>query len=190
MTTSTAIQRSIMDTNLSFSDRQIRFVIGAGMIAATLITMPETLGMWSIVLLASIPFIAMAITGWDPVYAMLGKSTYVEGEEDIQQRSWTCPNLGTVDRGVRLGAGLLMIYGLLTMSVMNADMIITLFAIPLIISAIIAWDPLYAMLGINSFASQVDVAAAEPDANENTLAACYVFPKQQSTSSTGYPRAA
>ncbi|WP_455222761.1 YgaP family membrane protein [Kaarinaea lacus] len=189
MTTSNALQRSIMDTNLSFSDRQIRFVIGATMIAGTLVTMPETLGMWSIVLLGSIPFISMAITGWDPVYAMLGKSTYVEGEEDIQQRSWTCPNVGTVDRGVRLGTGLLLIYALMTMSAMHADMIITLFAIPLIVSAITAWDPFYAMLGINSFASQVDVAAVEPDASEETLAACYEFPQRRSTSAD-YPQAA
>lgn len=189
MTTSTAMQRSIMDTNLSFSDRQIRFAIGATMIAATLIVMPETLGMWSIVLLGAIPFITMAITGWDPIYAMLGKSTYVEGEEDIQQRSWTCPNVGTVDRGVRLGAGLMLIYALLTMSTMQAEMIVSFFAIPLIVSAITAWDPIYAMLGINSFASQVDVEAAEPDASEETLTACYAFPQRQSAPSD-YPRAA
>ncbi|WP_455366780.1 YgaP family membrane protein [Kaarinaea lacus] len=178
-----------MSTNLSFSDRQIRFVIGATMIAAPLIAMPETLGMWSIVLLGAIPFITMAITGWDPFYAMLGKSTYVEGEEDIQQRSWTCPNVGTIDRGVRLGAGLMMMYALMTMSTMQAEMITTLLAIPLIVSAIIAWDPLYAMLGINSFASQIDVEAAEPEASEQTLAACYSFPQRQPASS-GYPRAA
>jgi hypothetical protein len=189
MKTATAMQRSIMSSNLSFSDRQIRFVIGATMIAATLIAMPETLGMWSIVLLGAIPFITMAITGWDPVYAMLGKSTYVEGEEDIQQRSWTCPNVGTIDRGVRLGAGLMLMYALLTMSTMQADMVITLFAIPLIVSAITAWDPIYAMLGINSFASQVDVEAAEPEASEQTLAACYSLPQRQ-PASTGYPRAA
>jgi hypothetical protein len=178
-----------MDTNLSFSDRQIRFVIGATMIAATLIAMPQTIGLWSMVLLGAIPFVTMAITGWDPFYAMLGKSTYVEGEEDIQQRSWTCPNVGSVDRGVRLGTGLMLMYALLTMSTMQADMVITLLAIPLITSAITAWDPFYAMFGINSFASHVDVEAAEPDASEQTLAACYVFPQRQSASAS-YSRAA
>lgn len=177
MTTSTAMNRGIMKPNLSFSDRQVRFVIGATMIAGTLIAMPETIGLWSIVLLASVPFIAMAINGWDPLYALIGKSAYVEGEEDIQQRSWTCPNLGLIERAVRLGVGMTLIATLMTMNVMQADLIMTLLAIPLIMSAIIAWDPLYAMLGINSFASRVDVETAELDASEQTLGSCYDFPK-------------
>ena len=188
MITSTETQRTIMEPNLSFSDRQFRFVIGATMIAVALIMSPETMGMWSIVILASIPFITMAITGWDPVYAMLGKSSYVEGEEDIQQRTWSCPNIGAIDRAVRFGAGLMLMASLLTMNIMEADMVFTLLAIPLIITSITAWDPLYAALGINSFASHVDVEAAEPDASKKTLAACYVFPQPQN--STAIPRAA
>lgn len=189
MKTSTAMRRNIMDLNLSFSDRQVRFVIGASMIAATMIVSPETMGMWSIVLLASIPFIAMAIIGWDPLYAITGKSAYVEGEEDIQQRSWTCPNVGTIDRATRLGVGLFLIASLLAMSAMQAEMVITLLAIPLIATAIMAWDPLYAALGINSFASRIDVETAEPDASEQTLGACYVFP-QRGRSTISYPCAA
>jgi len=192
MVTSTAMQRSIMEPNLSFSDRQFRFVIGATTIAVALImspeTSPETMGIWSIVMLASIPFITMAITGWDPVYAMLGKSNYVEGEEDIQQRTWSCPNIGAIDRAVRFGAGLILMAALLTTNTMEADMVFTLLAIPLIITSITAWDPLYAALGINSFASHVDAEAAEPDASKQTLAACYVFPQQKN--STAISRAA
>ena len=67
MNTSTAMKRNIMQPNLSFSDRQVRFVIGATMIAGTLLVSPTTMGMWSFVLLASIPFITMAITGPEPV---------------------------------------------------------------------------------------------------------------------------
>ena len=189
MKTSTAINRNIMKPNLSFSDRQLRFVIGTTMIAATLIVAPETLGMWSIALLASVPLIAMAITGWDPLYAIAGKSAYIEGEEDIQQRSWTCPNLGAIDRASRLGAGLILIATLLTMNNMQSDLVVTLFAIPLIVTAIIAWDPLYAMLNINSFASRVDVETAELDAGQKTLGACYSFPRRDNTTGS-YPRAA
>lgn len=177
MSTSTVMNRGIMKPNLSFSDRQVRFVIGATMIAGTLVVMPETIGMWSIALLASIPFIAMAINGWDPLYALIGKSAYVEGEEDIQQRSWTCPNVGIIDRAVRAGVGMVLLATLLTMNVMTAELVVTLLAIPLVTSAIIAWDPLYAMLGINSFASKIDVETAELDASEQTLGACYVFPQ-------------
>ncbi|WP_455208697.1 YgaP family membrane protein [Kaarinaea lacus] len=182
MKTSTAIQRDFMSPNLSFSDRQFRFVIGASMVAAGIIVTPETMGMWSIVLLASIPFITMSITGWDPLYAILGKSTRVEGEEDIQQRSWTCPNVGTIDRAVRFSIGLMLLASLLTMTTMQADMVFTLLAIPLIVTAITAWDPFYAALGTNSFASRIDVEAAEPDASEQTLGACYIFPHRQRTS--------
>jgi len=178
-----------MKPNLSFSDRQLRFVIGASLIAATLIVTPQTMGLWSIVLLASIPFITMAITGWDPLYAIAGKTAYVEGEEDIQQRSWTCPNLGTIDRASRLGAGLVLIATLMTMNTMQSDLIITLLAIPLIVTAIIAWDPVYAALKINSFASRVDVETAELDVSEKTLGACYTFPSPVK-SSRPYSRAA
>ena len=189
MNTSTAMKRNFMQPNLSFSDRQIRFVIGATMIAATLIVTPETMGMWSIVALASIPFIAMAIIGWDPLYAIAGKSAYVEGEEDIQQRSWTCPNIGAIDRAVRFGAAMVLMATLMTMDVMQAGLVITLLAIPLVVTAITAWDPIYAALGVNSFASRIDVETAELDADEKTLGACYSFP-QSSRSSVPYPRAA
>lgn len=185
------MKRSILEPNLSFSDRQLRFVIGATMIGGVLIVAPMTMGLVSsALLLASIPFITMAIIGWDPVYAMTGKSTFVEGEEDIQQRSWTCPNLGTIDRAARFGVGLTLIISLMLMSTaMQAGMVLTLLAIPLIVTAIIAWDPLYAVLRINSFASQVDVEAAEPDASEQTLASCYIFPRRN-RADRDFPRAA
>jgi len=145
--------------------------------------------LWSVMLLASIPFITMAITGWDPLYAIAGKTAYVEGEEDIQQRSWTSTNLGAIDRVVRLGAGAVLIATLMTMNTMQSDLIITLFAIPLIVTAIIAWDPFYALMNINSFASRVDVETAEPDTSEQTLGTFYVFPESE-FDSTSYRRAA
>jgi hypothetical protein len=189
MDTSTTTQRHFMEPNLNFTDRQIRFVVGAIMIGSVLFVAPQTMGMWSLVALASIPIIASAIIGWDPLYAIAGKSTYVEGEEDIHQRCWTCSNVGTIDRAVRIGVGSMLIASLLTMNAMQADMVITLLSIPLIVSAITAWDPIYAALGINSFSSRIDVQAAEPDASENTLAECYVFPQRQ-RASAAYSHAA
>ena len=189
MNTTTAMKRNLMDTNLSFSHRQFRFVIGASLIAAPLYVAPETMGMWSIVLLASIPFISMAIIGWDPLYALAGKSSYVEGEEDIQQRSWTCPNIGSIDRAVRLSTGLGLMFILFNMSTMTSEMAITLLAVPLIVTAITAWDPFYAAFKINSFASHIDVEATEPDASAKTLSACYKFP-QPGQFSNNYPHAA
>ena len=184
MSTSTVMKRGTMKPNLSFADRQIRFVIGATMIAGTIVVMPETLGLWSILLLASIPFIAMAIVGWDPLYAVVGKSEYVEGEEDIQQRSWTCPNVGIIDRSVRIGVGMVMLATLLTIETMSTGVVITLLSVPLVMSAIMAWDPFYAMLGINSFASRIDVESLEIDATDQTLGACFIFPTNMETPET------
>jgi len=176
MITSTIIRsNNIMKQNLSFYDRQVRFVIGASAIMASLIYAPETMGVWSIALLGSVLLIATAITGWDPLYAVAGKSAYIEGEEDIQQRSWTCANLGSIDRVVRLAIGMVLLSMLLTMNVMQEGLVISLLAIPLIVTAIIAWDPFYALLNINSFASRIDVETAEPDASAETLGESYSF---------------
>lgn len=159
------------------------------MIAAVLVIAPETLGLWSVALLASIPFIVMSIIGWDPLYAIAGKSTYREG--DIEQRSWSCANLGTIDRGIRLGIGMLLVMSLLTMNVMSVELVIGLLAIPLIATAMFAWDPIYAALGINSFASIIDVEAAEPNASDEDLCSCYNFPLTNSLNTKeDYPRAA
>ena len=181
-------KESAYGPNLSFTDRQLRYIGGIALIAVPLAVAPETVGMWSILMLSSIPLIATAILGWDPIYALVGKNNYVEGEAQIEQRCWTCPNLGRLDRIARLGMGAGLIMTLLAVSTMNAEMVLTLLAIPLIVSAITAWDPFYAAMNINSFASRVDVSAAEPEASEQTMAACYNFP--QRLQKAGYSRAA
>jgi hypothetical protein len=176
------------DPNLSFTDRQIRYIGGIALIAVPLLVAPETLGLWSVMVLSSIPLIATAIMGWDPLYALVGRTTYAEGEEQIQQRRWTCPNIGIIDRVVRFGLGAGLIMTLFGMSTMSAEMAITLLAIPLIATAIIAWDPIYAAMNVNSFASRIDVDAAEPEAGEQAIATCYTFPTRQKK--MAYPRAA
>ena len=174
MTASTT--KLAMRSNLSFHGRQFRFALGSGIIALVLAVDPNPMGLWSLALLTSIPLIVMAIIAWDPVYALLGKTQYIEGEEDIRQRSWSHPNIGSIDRVARLGTGLILIYSLMTMSSMQGEMAIALLAIPLIVSAIIAWDPVYAALGTNSFASSLDVVSAEPETAPGRLANYYEFP--------------
>ena len=179
MKTSTTIRQYALDQNLSFMDRQIRAVIGSTMLAAPMMFGPEILGMWNMLMLAAIPVISSAIIGWDPIYALTGKNSYVANEEEIHQRDWSVSNVGIMDRGIRAGIGLLMLYSLMTMGTMNMDMVFSLLAIPLIMSAITAWDPVYAALGINSFGSRIDVEAAEPYATEKTIAEFYEFPTPQ-----------
>ena len=174
--------------NLSFLERQIRAAMGTAMIVVPMMINPVTMGLWSIVLLASIPVIASAITGWDPLYALVGKSSYLANEEDIEQRNWAYSNIGIVDRIARFAVGSALIYVLFTMNIMHEELIYTFMAIPLIITAMVAWDPIYALLGINSFGSHTDVEAAEPEATEQMLAKFYKFP--QPAENVDYPRAA
>jgi hypothetical protein len=82
----------------------------------------------------------------------------------------------------------MLVYALFTMDVMNAEMVYTLLAIPLMVTAIMAWDPIYALLRINSFASRNDVETAEPEANEHILTKFYEFP--QNIANVNYPKAA
>lgn len=183
------LRRQRLRQNLGFADRQVRAVIGTLMIAAPAIAVPETLGAWSILMLASVPLLTTAIMGWDPLYAMMDKSTYEYRSEDIHQRHWTHANMGIIERGIRLGIGSMMIAALFAMPSMSAGMGFTLMAIPLIVTAITAWDPIYAAMGLNSFGSRSDVEAAEPGISENTLAEYYEFP-QTRTHTQEYVKAA
>ncbi|MGD8938928.1 MAG: DUF2892 domain-containing protein [Gammaproteobacteria bacterium] len=178
-------RRKIIAQNIGFIDRQIRALAGAAMLITPLAIQPETMGSWSIIILLAIPLISSAIIGWDPIFALFGKSTFVETEAEIQQRSWSVANIGIMDRGIRLGVGGILLYSLLTITTtMTPGMAMTLLAIPLIVSAITAWDPIYAALNINSFGSRIDVEAAEPEADLATLAKCYKFPTTQPSTRT------
>lgn len=179
MNTSTLIERQRLCQNLGFTDRQTRAVIGTLMLATPVFAIPGALGMWSILMLASIPIMVTAIVGWDPIYAFTGKSTYESQSEDIQQRHWTNANIGIIERGIRLGVGLTMLAAIMGMPAMSASMAPALIAIPLIVTAITAWDPFYAAMSLNSFSSRVDVEAAEPGVSEDTLAEYYEFPQSR-----------
>jgi hypothetical protein len=177
MKTSANIEAQMLSQNIGFHDRQVRAAIGTLMIIAPMLAVSESLGNWSIVMLASIPVLMTAITGWDPLYAVTGLSTYEGRAEDIQQRHWSYANIGIIDRGIRLGAGLMMLSALMTMTSMTGGMALSLLAIPLVVTAIIAWDPIYAVMGINSLGSRLDVKAAEPETSDRTLAIYYELPR-------------
>jgi len=171
------LQQQRLRQNLGFADRQIRAIIGTLMLATPVIINPETLGLWSILMLASIPLLVTAIMGWDPIMALTGKSTYEYRSEDIHQRHWANANIGIIERSIRLVIGLAMVTALMGIPAMNGDMVLALLAIPLIVTAITAWDPLYAAMSMNSFGSRSDVEAAEPGMSETTLAEYYEFPQ-------------
>lgn len=182
------IKQGLLEQNVGFMDRQIRAVVGAAMIIAVLLDRPEISGLWSLFLLLSIPLIGSAILAWDPIYALLGKSFYVAKEEDIQQRKWLYSNIGIVDRVLRFAIGVLLLMSVLTVN--GEPAVISLVAIPFIATAIIAWDPVYALLGLNSFAKRIDAEVAEPGANHQSLAEYYQFPQLPKNDEAHFPRAA
>lgn len=179
MNTSSTNQGQQLGQNLGFADRQIRAVIGTVMLTAPVLTVSGSIGAWGILMLASVPVLVTTIMGWDPLYALMGKSTYEYHSEDIHQRHWTHNNIGIVERGIRFALGIMLLTALMGMPSMNAAMAFALLSVPLIVTAITAWDPFYAAMSMNSFSSISDVEAAEPGMSETTLAEYYEFPQSK-----------
>ena len=167
-----------LSPNISYQDRQIRILTGFSIILAFMLWAPTPLGFWGLAALMAIPIVASGIIAWDPFYALLGVNRFSETEGEIQQRSWSCPNIGMVDRIARLGVGLLLIATAFASSEFAWQSITTLLAIPVIMSVIMAWDPLYALSYTNTFASKSDVQSADPEQEEKTLAKFYRFPTE------------
>ncbi|MDH4276199.1 MAG: DUF2892 domain-containing protein [Gammaproteobacteria bacterium] len=69
------------------------------------------------------------------------------------------PNVGKIDRYARFGLAALIIGAVMAMSdydvLSSAYIVILLATIPLVMSAIVRWDPLYAMLHIHTLASDL-----------------------------------
>jgi hypothetical protein len=163
--------------NLSFTARELRIIVGSLAITGFLIAAPTPVGWWGVVALAAVPVIMSGIIAWDPVYSILGINKYNAIEGNVQQRSWTSSNIGTIDRISRFTVGALLIALTLNSTGFAGQSVTALFSIPLIMSAIMAWDPFYAIANTNTFASKADVQATEPEMEEATLAKCYIFPE-------------
>jgi hypothetical protein len=79
----------------------------------------------------------------------------------------TYANVGSLDRLARFGLGMLLIViGLVGQEPLGANVAMMLVAIPLVITALMAWDPFYALLGIRTATLR-----APPEALSATYAA-------------------
>lgn len=168
--------QKVLTPNISYQNREIRILAGMAMIISLMVAAPTPIGLWGLVALAAIPVIASGIIAWDPVHALFGINGYNAAEGEIKQRRWSCPNVGTVDRIARFGVGTLLLATAFTSTEIMWQSITTLLAIPVIMSAIVAWDPLYALAYTNTFASKSDVQSADPELKDSTLAKFYHFP--------------
>ncbi len=174
--TSKPLTTDTLTPNISYQSREIRILAGTATILALMIAAPTPIGLWGLAALIAIPVIASGIIAWDPVHALFGINHYNEAEGEIQQRRWSCPNVGTVDRIARFGVGILLLASAFTSTEIVWQSIIILLAIPVVMSAIMAWDPLYALAYTNTFASKADVQSADPELKDSTLAKFYHFP--------------
>lgn len=178
--TTNIVSKSKFSPNVSYQGREIRILAGAALIITFMLFAPTPVGWWGLSALIAVPIIASGMFAWDPVYALFGINRYNEVESDIHQRSWSCPNVGTVDRIARLIAGILLLATAFTSTDIAWQSVTTLLSIPVIMSAIMAWDPLYALAYTNTFASKSDVQSADPDQEETTLVKFYHFPQTTS----------
>jgi len=158
-----------MNPNLSFTDREFRCILAAVLILGVLLSEPAPLGYWSLMILASIPVITTAIVGWDPLYTLLGISTKHSGDHDLLQRDWSFANVGALDRVARFSmSGTIIV----TVLVGNGAFWASLLAAPIMLTAIMAWDPFYALADVNTLASKT-VAAESEEVNEDELPQYY-----------------
>jgi hypothetical protein len=122
--------------------------------------------------------------GWDPLYTLLGLNTDKQHDEEIHQRSWMLSNVGMFDRVLRIALGASLIGFTMSGTFTGVEMVAALVAVPLIITALIAWDPIYALTDINTFASRHDVEMANIELREETVAKLYDFPAPASIENT------
>ena len=170
--------------NLGITDREVRVLVGAGMIAAVMFYSPAPIGLWSLLALTAIPLIITGMVGWDPLYTLFGLNTDKQRDEQIHQRGWKLGNIGMFDRVIRIVLGAGLIGFTMSGTFTGVEMVAALVAVPLIVTALIAWDPIYAMTDINTFASRHDVELANAELREETVAKLYDFPTLVSADNT------
>jgi len=68
-----SIQHFNLSPNIGIIDKSIRYVVGASLIGVILIATPTPVGWLVLLPLIAIPILISAISGWDPIYALLQK---------------------------------------------------------------------------------------------------------------------
>lgn len=148
-------------TNMGSLDRLARLGIAALLVFIEL-TAGEPRGANVVMTLVAIPLIITALIGWDPIYAMLGKRTATLHAKSVDPRTYrnlnanTGLNVGLPDRVGRfiVTAGLLSVT-LFGTGAAEWGVYAALLSIPIMMTALVGYDPIYHMLGIRTaFISQ------------------------------------
>ena len=68
-----AIWHFDLSPNIGIFDKSVRYVVSTALIGAMLIATPTPVGWLVLLPLVAIPIFISAISGWDPIYALLQK---------------------------------------------------------------------------------------------------------------------
>ena len=145
-------QSSIYTPNVGNGDRLIRYFTGGALLGLFMVYTAASNRydeLLATLALVSIVVISTAIIRWDPLYALLRINTVA--------RTWKksrkfMANVGVTDRIVRLAIGSAMISGFAMFSPtpVGWTAILPLLAIPVIVTAITGWCPIYSVTRVST----------------------------------------
>ena len=141
-------------TNVGTADRYVRFAIGSGLIAVPLLFSGVDAEFAALTSLVAIPIIFTAIARWCPVYALFHVHSIIRQQSDTEFYDRNVSVADAIARYV-LGAVLIMSTMLFTNIADPWLVALALIAIPVIHSAIMMWDPIYAVFDIGTYKSSV-----------------------------------
>ena len=149
-------QTLVIDTNTNVGtvDRYTRFAIGASLIAVPLLYQGVDAEYAALTSLVAIPVIFTAITRWCPLYAFLHVQSIKHKYDNTRFYGKNISKTDTIMRYL-LGAALIMTTMIFTSVADPWLVVLALMAIPIISSAILQWDPIYAMFEIGTHQPQM-----------------------------------
>jgi len=141
-------------TNVGTVDRYVRFAIGSGLIAVPLLYEGVDAEYAALTSLVAIPIIFTAIARWCPLYALLNVHSI---RRKISNAEFYDQNVSVSDAIARYLLGtVLIIVTMLFTSIADPWLIaMALIAVPVIHSAIILWDPIYALFNVGTYKQTV-----------------------------------
>lgn len=169
--------------NVGSFDRLARVGLASVLIGITL-TANEPMGANVLMTLVAIPLVISAMMAWDPLYAALGIRTATLHARP--RGHWTPSpesanagiNVGTADRLGRVGlAAALLSVTLLSSGPIEYAVFAALLSIPVTMTAVVGWDPLYAVAGIRT--ATLPIETAQPYALDRPVEVFKLFDEDE-----------
>ena len=164
-------------TNVGNADRYIRFAVGSGLIAVPLLFSGVDTELAVLTSLVAIPVIFTAIARWCPVYALLHVHSIIRQQSDTE---FFDQNVSVSDAIARYALGSVLILSVMLFTNIADPWLVALalIAVPVIQSAIMQWDPIYAVFDIGTHKPNVTYASS------GAIGSAEVIPLHGTTSDT------